>query len=73
MTLDPNPRRGARCQSCPWYQEWTTWPAATAAALWHIFDAHPAQWRAVTGSDNVPAEPAPTDLGHQFAELERRP
>ena len=56
------------CQFCAERQEWDTPWAADAAAVWHVFAAHPARWSAVAGT-TVPTDPPPTLLGHRLVRL----
>jgi hypothetical protein len=49
------------CQCCTEHREWDTPRAADAAAVRHLFGAHPVRWIAVAG-DTVPTDPPPTRL-----------
>ena len=55
---------GFTCQFGIERREWDTPRAADAAAVWHLFDAHPGRWFTVAG-DAVPTDPPPILPGHR--------
>lgn len=61
----------ARCKHCA-YDAWGENLAAVGVSLvWHLYDEHPATWRAQYGTHRRPAEARPADL--DMTRVERGP
>lgn len=63
----------ASCALCIWQEGWTTNAAAEAAAVWHVYHAHPEVWLEKMGSDRPPdVAHGPESYGRKLAGWERQ-
>lgn len=50
-------------KDCGFSETWSTEQAAQAAACWHVFSAHPEDWKKIMGHTDHPQDPLPGTLG----------
>lgn len=58
-----------KCTRCLWRESWTTKLAAMAAAVWHVFEEHPEDWRRVIGKQ-PPSCLEPKEYGRKLENWE---
>lgn len=62
------------CALCDLDEAWTTEEAAQAAAVQHVWSAHPDMWVTVMGEERLPRDITPPEAyGRQFEPWERQP